>query len=415
MKPRSHIFLLLAMVWLLGGTGMEYARATELWNSSGLTTISESDFPALHGMTLVWQARGGLAGAVSGSADREIFLCDLASLQVVQLTDDDADDTLPQTDGEYVVWQKYDSAAGRRIFLYRIAAGSPAGGEMISPADGSDNHGPRIAAGHVVWTSQLVTDSYRPGRIMLYQAGGQQAATVISDPAADCSDPRLDAEKVVWLQTGTDGSVDHWYYDLTADTPVARPVPDRFTFNRTPTMDNHLDVLARRDGTDSEIFLYSRNKGFWRITDNSTDDRFPVISQNHIAWIAGDNVHVADVTPFLQVAGLQPSGMLPQGFIAAWDQLSGGVDTYLLDLSTDPEFSSFVPGYHDLDVGAQTRFDISGLDPELTYYVRVRAVVNGETSDYSPVVAVHLVPVGTGGDGTRGRMRLDAIMMLLLR
>ena len=414
MKSLSLLFALLITGLFLDTVCADRVQAGEIWDSSGLATVSGSSFPALHSMALVWQARGGLAGAVSGDADWEIFYCDLDSLQVVQLTDDDSDDTLPQTDGEYVVWQKYDSEGGNRIYLHRLAGGTPAGGVMISPADGSDNQMPKIAAGHVVWTSQVVTDSYRPGRIMLYEAGGQQAAMVISDPAADCGDPRVDARRAVWLQTNTDGTVSHWYCDLTADVPQAAPVPERFVFNRSPAMDGPVSVLTRRDGTDSEIFLYSRGMGFSRMTDNIFDDRAPVISQNHIAWVAGGQIHVAEISSFIQVPGLKAIGFWGNSFLAGWEPLSGGVDTYLLDLSTDPGFSSFVPGYHDLDVGDVTEADLVGLSPEVTYYLRIRAVVNGELTAYSPVVTIRLGrsrPEATPGR----RPNLSPIYRLLLR
>ncbi|HFQ90581.1 MAG TPA: hypothetical protein ENK27_10950 [Desulfobulbus sp.] len=414
MKPRSLLFSLVLAACLLAGPAMDHAGAAEIWNSGELATISDSSFPMLHGMTLVWQARGGLAGATSGNTDWEIFLCDLESLQVTQLTDDDSDDTLPQTDGEVVVWQKHDPAGGNRIFLHSLSGGGPAGGVMISPADDSDNFGPKIASGHVVWTSQLVTDSYHPGRIMLYEAGGQQGARVISDPAMDAGDPRIDGSKVFWRQQQTDGSVALWYYDLASASPVARQAPDRFVCNRSGSAEGAIEVLARRDGADSEIFLYSRNKGLTRVTDNGSDDHYPVISENHVAWVADGEIHVADITGFLQVPGLQPQFMLPDSFTARWQGLAGA-DTYLLDLSTSSDFSSFVPGYHDLDVGATTGFDISGLKEETTYYLRVRAVVNGEITDYSPTVTVRLCHAAPAGGHRGGRMPLSGVLRLLLR
>ena len=414
MKPRSLIFVIFLASCLLGGPGADRTRAAEIWNSGSLDTLSASSFPALHGMTLVWQARGGLPGSVSGGADWEIFACDLDTLQVSQLTDDDSEDTLPQTDGDYVVWQKYDPAHGNRIFIHRIGGAGPAGGEMISLADGSDNYAPRIGAGHVVWTSQLVTDSYHPGRIMLYEAGSRQDAQSISNPAMDAGDPRIDTTRVIWRQQEADGSVTLWYYDLADESPVAKSAPARFVCNRSPAEEGQVDVLARRDGSDSEIFLYSRNKGLTRVTDNGSDDHYPVISENHVAWVADGEVHVADITGFLQVPGLQPQFMLPDSFTARWQELAGA-DTYLLDLSTSSDFSSFVPGYHDLDVGATTGFDIYGLKEETTYYLRVRAVVNGEITDYSPTVTVRLCSAPPGGGHRGGRMPLSGVLRLLLR
>ena len=414
MKSRSPLFALVLALCLLGSPGLGRSWAAEIWTSGGLAGVSESSFPMLHGMILVWQARGGLDGSVSAAGDWEIFLCDLSTLHVVQVTDDDSDDTLPQTDGEYVVWQKYDPAGGNRIFLHRIVGSAGTDEELISPADGSDNYGPKIASGHVVWTSQRVTESYLPARVMLYEARTHQAARVISNPAREANDPRIDGSRLFWRQQEADGSLALWYCDLDSEAPVARPAPDRFACNRSPAVEGHVNVLARRDGSDSEIFLYTRGKGFSRITDNGVDDLYPVISENHIAWIAGGTIHVAEITNLLQVTGLRSQYMLPDGFAARWEPLAGAT-RYLLDLSTSRDFSSYVPGYHDLEVGGnQPGIDLSGLDTEATYYVRVRAEVNGAITDYSPTATIRLRSAPAGGSLKDRRTPLDSIFMLLL-
>ncbi len=406
---RYLVFLFPAMVCLLIGTRAETAPVTEIWNSSGLTTITDSDFPALHGMTMVWQARGGLTGSTSGPGDWEIFLCNLDTQQVIQLTDDDSDDTLPRTDGEYVVWQKFDPAGGNRVFLHQLAGTSPTGGELISPADGAEHLAPGIADGRVVWTTQLVTDSYKPAGIMLYDAGGDKTARRISDPAVDCTDPRIDRDKVVWLQINSDGTAAHWYLDLNDESAQAEPIAGQLILTRTPEEDNHLTVLTRRDGNDREVFLYSRTRGYVAVTDNSVDDRSPLISRNHIAWISGDTLHAARITPFMQVWGLRTSPEHRDAFRAGWEPLSGGVDRYVLDLATSPDFSTFVPGYQNVDPGSETFFDFTGLELGATYYLRISAVLDGEATDYSPTLPVQVVIPSTEISGM-----LQAVYRLLL-
>jgi hypothetical protein len=78
-------------------------------------------------------------------------------------------------------------------------------------------------------------------------------------------------------------------------------------------------------------------------------------------------------------------------FMASW-QSAGDAIGYLLDVSTDNSFSSYVNGYHDLDVGNVAGRIVTGLNPGTTYYYRVRAYNAGGPGLYSDVVSVATVP-----------------------
>jgi fibronectin type III domain protein len=60
---------------------------------------------------------------------------------------------------------------------------------------------------------------------------------------------------------------------------------------------------------------------------------------------------------------------------ATWTAATGGsgVAGYRLDASTDPAFSSFVAGYQNKDLGNVTQTVLSGLNPQTSYTVRLRA------------------------------------------
>jgi phosphodiesterase/alkaline phosphatase D-like protein len=59
-------------------------------------------------------------------------------------------------------------------------------------------------------------------------------------------------------------------------------------------------------------------------------------------------------------------------FTANWSAVSGAID-YRLDVSTSNTFTTYVPGYQDLNVGNVTSYNVTGLSPNITYYYRVRA------------------------------------------
>ena len=77
-------------------------------------------------------------------------------------------------------------------------------------------------------------------------------------------------------------------------------------------------------------------------------------------------------------------------FMASWPSANGAI-RYLLDVSTDRSFSSYVNGYHDLDVGNVTAQVVTGLDPGTTYYYRVRPNDASGPSGYSDVMSVTTV------------------------
>src|SRR5262249_30608445 len=78
-------------------------------------------------------------------------------------------------------------------------------------------------------------------------------------------------------------------------------------------------------------------------------------------------------------------------FMATWDNVSAA-EGYLLDVSTSNSFSSYVDGYHDLDIGDVNGRAVTGLNPGTTYYYRVRAYDATGPSGYSDVMAATTDP-----------------------
>ena len=59
-------------------------------------------------------------------------------------------------------------------------------------------------------------------------------------------------------------------------------------------------------------------------------------------------------------------------FTANWSSVSGATG-YRLDVSMSSSFSTYVPGYQNLNVGNATSRSVTGLNPSTTYHYRVRA------------------------------------------
>ena len=74
-------------------------------------------------------------------------------------------------------------------------------------------------------------------------------------------------------------------------------------------------------------------------------------------------------------------------FTANWSSVNGAT-VYRLDVSTSSSFSTYVPGYQNLNVGNVTRRSVTGLNVSTTYYYRARAYNGAGTSGNSNVVSV---------------------------
>ncbi|WP_445737391.1 endo-1,4-beta-xylanase [Mariniflexile sp.] len=87
-------------------------------------------------------------------------------------------------------------------------------------------------------------------------------------------------------------------------------------------------------------------------------------------------------TPFASTA----SNVTNTSFQANW-VLVPGAESYLIDVSTDNSFSTFVTGYDALSNSGST-VAISGLSPAMAYYYRIRAKRGVEVSNNSNVITV---------------------------
>ena len=87
--------------------------------------------------------------------------------------------------------------------------------------------------------------------------------------------------------------------------------------------------------------------------------------------------------------GCRVSNIRLSSFTANWGN-SLGASSYLVDLSTVSNFSTFVTGYQSKDVGNTFKLQLTGLELNTTYYFRVRAVdsVVSDTSLYSVTIPV---------------------------
>jgi hypothetical protein len=188
----------------------------------------------------------------------------------------------------------------------------------------------------------------------------------------------------------------------------------------------------------------------WNASSGSTSYRLDVASDSGFSSLIVDNQNVGNVTT-AAVLGLSPvstyyyrvravsddgtsddsntitalttpeapatdaaTDVTTDSFSSNWGASSGATG-YRLDVSTVADFSTFVSGFNNLDVGNVTTYSVTGLASATTYYYRVRAVndagasvsgdVSSVTTDAGGGAGVHFTDVDavtrfTDVDGT---------------
>jgi hypothetical protein len=118
---------------------------------------------------------------------------------------------------------------------------------------------------------------------------------------------------------------------------------------------------------------------------------------------AGAGVHETHAQPGSWLPFSNTNELLPQlepvspppptrsSFMATWDAASGAKG-YLLDVSTNSSFTTYVDGYRELDIGAATGRLVAGLNRGTTYYYRVRPYNAAGAGNYADVKTATTVP-----------------------
>jgi hypothetical protein len=114
-----------------------------------------------------------------------------------------------------------------------------------------------------------------------------------------------------------------------------------------------------------------------------------VVSTAYATNISNPATLSLSTNPPATPVALPASQVDTNAFRANWNAADGATG-YRLDVSTSTDFTSFVAGYENLDVGNTLSRMVSGLSPGGTYYYRVRAYNHAGSSGNSATISVTL-------------------------
>jgi hypothetical protein len=126
---------------------------------------------------------------------------------------------------------------------------------------------------------------------------------------------------------------------------------------------------------------------------NIASRTFPLDVATHVTRAASEDVLQSPNgnEPASEVEAVSSAPATRSTFMASWESV-GGANGYLLDVSTNPSFINYVDGYHDLDVGNVTGRVVTGLNPGITYYYRMRAYGSSGPGSYSETETATTTP-----------------------
>jgi hypothetical protein len=181
------------------------------------------------------------------------------------------------------------------------------------------------------------------------------------------------------LSTPADGAID------LPLTPVLAWIPgggeDSFTLQVALTSNFSSPVINVAGIVDTSYAVPGPLQGltvhYWRVR--------AVNASGNSSWTGVRSFTTLLPPPGTTVA-LPADSVTAHSFLARWSPVAGAT-SYFLDVSLDSLFGMFLPGYEDLGVTDTSR-SVSGVEPGIQYYYRVRAVHAGGTGPSSNVICV---------------------------
>ena len=146
-----------------------------------------------------------------------------------------------------------------------------------------------------------------------------------------------------------------------------------------------VEIVARSSQDPSKWFLVDTLNKF---EEEERGSQISKLSQTSLValTISIPEPRVRNISAPPKPVALDATNITSIGFTANW-QASPGATGYYLDVSSDINFTTYIYGFHNRDIGNALSFIVRGLTSNSTYYYRIRAYnSHGLVSDSSNII-----------------------------
>ncbi|OIQ21001.1 MAG: hypothetical protein BM557_04360 [Flavobacterium sp. MedPE-SWcel] len=235
------------------------------------------------------------------------------------------------------------------------------------------------------WNTAVGATSYRldVSTEPTFSSGGAGLTELIISEYVEGGDPGPGNNRAIELYNGTGAAIDLSEYS------IAQNSQSKYTLSGT-LADGATYVIVNSEAAAATLAEADLTVAFAETTALSFtgDDNFNLYKNFVLIDQVGDlsGVGTENVTLRRKSSISSPSTSYTS---SEWDSYAiNNVDDLGSHTASGGSTPSFVTGYEDLNVGDVTSYEVTGLDPETTYYFRVRGASDSDTSGNSNVISV---------------------------
>jgi phosphodiesterase/alkaline phosphatase D-like protein len=314
--------------------------------------------------TYYYRLRASNAGGTSGISN-SIVVTTVVATPLVPVA------TPASNIGQTSFTAHWDTSAGATSYLLDVA--SDTNFVSIVPGYGNLNVG-NVLARNVAGLSGGTKYFYRVRGSNVGGTSGSSniisVTTVVATPPPPVATTGTNVTQVSFTANwNASAGATTYLFDVATDTNFTSILPAYNNLNAGNVLT--LDITGLTAGTKYFYRVRGRNVGGTSVSSNTISVTTVVPAPPAPVAAAGTNA--------TQVS-----------FTANWNA-SAGATTYLIDVATDTNFVSLVPGYGNLNVGNVLTRNITGLSAQTMYFYRVRGSNAGGTSGSSGTISVTTV------------------------
>ena len=247
----------------------------------------------------------------------------------------------------------------------------------------------------ITLTGLLPKSHFIIGAYSLYE--GEYKGHMLMMSSTRATEPKESPEGIIFKNTDTDHLFITWKDAINSEGSLLLVSKDKAPI---PPVDGALFEPSLKYGTSKSVndgttySLYSGRKDFSEFLKIENLEYgtyyFQVYSYNGGLGNINYNINPGagnprEVTMKLPAPKIEDTDFLDETFEIKWTEVKGA-ETYEMQVALDSEFLTPVENYNTVDVGNTTVYEVNSANPEIKYYVRVRAKNGRNISQWSNIM-----------------------------